>query len=110
MSDLKALILAAPDLRRETVSIPEWGVDLSVVQMNGRELTGYRAAIRDKDGAEVAAALVVYSVQDAAGAHVFTPEDIPALLDKSPSIIARLAAVAMKVNAMDATVEDARKN
>lgn len=107
----RAAILAAADLRTERVPVPEWGGDVWVRQMNGAQLDAYRAEVEARQGVASSALIVALCCCDKSGERLFTAEDVPALMEKSPVALARIQAAAVRVNAMDIdAIGDAKKN
>ncbi|MBV9772646.1 MAG: hypothetical protein JO040_01770 [Gemmatimonadetes bacterium] len=116
MSSIRERILAAQDLRSETVTIPEWDVTVEV-----RGLTGTQRARLMKSGFDASGTvdferlypeLVIASTFDpATGEAVFGEADRDALNGKSGSALERLAQAAMRVSGLspDATAA-AEKN
>ena len=112
-------ILAASDLPRELVEVPEWGGSVYVATMTGTERDAFEAAILDlkRRGAakvnleNVRAKLLVRVLVDEAGNRLFSDADAEVLGRKSAAALDRLWAVAQRLNAMtDRDVEDLRKN
>lgn len=120
MSGRKALsgaeILAADDLKREWVDVPEWGGGVYVRSMPGLALDRYeqgmlsrRTVEKDKDGKEkavkvnlenVRAELVVLAACDEKGEPLFTTEQVEALGKKSGAALNRVVAAAQRLNGM----------
>lgn len=106
MSLTREAILAAEDLKRDTVPVPEWGdgAVATIRMMTAAERMEYlRQATVDakKDGQaaiSIEAILVAMSVCDESGALLFKPEDIPALAAKSATAISRIANAAAALN------------
>ena len=105
----KAAILAANDLPTETVDVPEWGGDVTVRTMTGRERDEFEAeilkrpkaadgSIADLRGLKVH--LVIRTVVDESGAPLFTDEDGEALNGKSAAALNRIADVAQRLNGL----------
>lgn len=104
-------ILAASDLKREEVQVPEWGGSVFVRELTADErdeleLSCYKE--RKKTGRPVCnhyrATVVSLSVVDDQGNRIFAPADVPALAKKSASVIDRLVTAAGKLSAI--TKED----
>ncbi len=105
MADLKSLILAADDLPRESVVVPEWGgAALFVRTLTGTERDAFEtrlAVARQKPGAAPAdfrAALLVLALCDEAGKRLFDDADVRALGKKSSKVLDRLVGIAMRLS------------
>lgn len=109
---LRDEILAASDLQREKVDIPEWGMALYVRVMSGTDIDAYRKLVADGSKGSVAAArLVAMCAVDEAGNQVFALDDSAALSQKSWLALNRLAEVAARINMLtDKSVENAKGN
>lgn len=107
--DLKSKILAAVDVQKKAVVIPEWeGVEVFVYTMTAAEREAFES--REK-GEACYAHLLVSTLRDAEGKTVFTVEDVPALSEKSGNVVARLVALALGLNKIgEAQVQGAVKN
>lgn len=110
----KSAILDASDLKHEDVPVPQWGGSVRVRSMSGEDRDEFRSVLAGRGVvpvAEFSAALLAVTCVDAAGARLFSLEDMPALRAKSPEALDAAAAVAMRLNGLGATaVEDAVKN
>lgn len=108
-------ILAADDLKTETVAVPEWGGDVLVRMMTGAQRDAFSASLVSADGKpqmdNFRPKLVAWSVVDESGNLMFTADDIQALAVKSAAALDRVAAVAQRLNKMGPeSVEEAAKN
>lgn len=109
-------ILAAEDLKREVVHVPEWGGDVIITAMTGAQRDAWEQSLVGKTGrapdvSNVRAKLVVCCAVDEAGALLFSPEDAVALGAKSGAALERCAAAAQRLNMLtDAALETARGN
>lgn len=116
MTERKALsaaeILAADDLKREWVDVPEWGGGVYVRSMPGLALDRYELAQLsrrkvEKDGSakfnldNVRAELVALCACDEKGEPLFTLEQVEALGKKSGSALGRVATVAQRLNGLN---------
>jgi len=114
----RAAILAAEDLGREVVPVPEWGGSVLVRGLTGRERDAFEASIVRMRGGGVSASLeniraklVAMTVIDDDGARLFEDRDVRALGDKSGAVLDRLFDVARRLSGMteadvNAIVED----
>jgi len=108
-------ILAADDLKREEVQVPEWGGAVCVTTMTGAGRDAWEQSLVGAKGAvnitNVRARLVAYTVVDAEGQRLFTDADAEALGRKSAAALDRCAKVAQRLNGLnDTALEDARGN
>jgi hypothetical protein len=118
----KEQILAASDLERETVAVPEWGGEVIVRQMTGAERDAWEMALVPQEGEEKAAAraraftnirarLVALCAIDEAGYRLFTQADADFLGRKSGEVIDRVYQAAKRLNRLTkADVAAAEKN
>lgn len=101
--DLRETILAADDLPREKVDVPEWSCAVYVRALTGAERDAFEASVIQDGKAtldNIRAKLVVRSVVDDAGARVFTDADAAALGAKSGKALNRLFPVAQRLGGL----------
>lgn len=106
MSDVHALrekILAAEDLRREAVFVPEWQETLYVRVLTARERDAFETqqlelAADDRTNENIRARLVVLTCVNAEGVRLFGDKDADALGNKASAALERLAKVALRIN------------
>lgn len=100
-------ILAADDLEKELVAVPEWGGDVWVRCMTGTERDEWEASVVQMDNKgqnpkadlrNIRAKLVVRCVIDEAGVRLFGEDDTVALGAKSAAALDRLYAVAARLS------------
>ena len=100
----KEAILAASDLKTETVSVAEWGGDVKVRSMTGLERDSFGASLRDADGkvtlVNYRAKLLVRCMVNDDGSPMFTVDELAAIGGKSSAAIDRVFTVAERLNAM----------
>lgn len=113
-------ILAAQDLRRELVDVPEWGGEVYVrgftalekeeVEIRSMQMVDIASGqIRDaRQLAGLKAWIVARCVVDSDGRRVFTDADMDGLQGKNAEVISRLADVAGRLSHLD--VEETEKN
>lgn len=102
-------ILAASDLKTETVEVPEWGGQVIVKTLMGFERDEFEASLFigpdgkptiGRTAENVRAKLIAASTVDEAGARMFTAEDVEALGKKSAKALDRVFSAAQAVNGM----------
>src|SRR5690606_19506049 len=111
-------ILAAKDLPRELVEVPEWGGAVYVRALTGAERDQFEASIVEQRGRDVRMAmrnirakLVALTVVDEDGQRNFTDDDVAALGGKSAAALDRLFAVAQRLSGLSKEdVEELAKN
>jgi hypothetical protein len=114
----KQAILAASDIKSECVNVPEWGGDVMVFGMTGRERDEFEGSIVELKGQNqtlhmqnIRAKLCAISIRDAEGKRMFDPSDVKALGDKSASALQRIFEVAQRLSGLTTDdVESLAKN
>jgi hypothetical protein len=108
MALTKAQILAADDLPRKQVDVPEWGGSVFVRTMSGTErdawemsLVEFREGQRIEHLENVRAKLVAFTAIDESGARLFTDSDVLALGRKSAKALDRVYEAAQELNRLD---------
>ncbi len=112
----KESILSANDARIDRVDVPEWGGEVCVRAMTGKQRDAFESAVsarRDKDGnmnaAGLRALLCSLAICDEKGALLFGEKDIPALESKSAAALQRVFDAASTLNGLGVqAVEEAR--
>lgn len=101
---LREAIFNADDITKQTVNVPEWGVDVQIRSMTAAERAklGESAANGDKTNVALMYALtVIATVYDpTTGLPVFTENDKEAILSKNGTVIERLAGIALGASGM----------
>ena len=107
----KDAILAADDLPRETVNVPEWGGEVLVRTMSGTDRDAFEASLLEKDGRmeNVRARLVALTLCDLQGDRLFDDSEIAALGRKSARALDRVFSVAQRLNGIGVEQVDAAK-
>jgi hypothetical protein len=103
----KDQILAAQDLQRETIAVPEWGGEVIIQQLSAEQSEALVKS-NNENSENFAVALLALSLIDESGAPLFTTDSITDLKHKSAVVIANLVKVCTKINGLDA--ETAAKN
>lgn len=111
-------ILAADDLPRKLVSVPEWGGDVFVRTMTGGERDQFEQMIMEAGGADSSgwrkcfrAKLAVLTLCDENGKSLFSFDDWETLSKKSAAALDRVFAVASRLNGISKTdVQELEKN
>lgn len=95
-------ILAAVDLPRESVAVPEWGGTVMVKTLTGRERDRFELSCQGATRDNIRATLAALACCDENGVPLFTPADIPALGEKSAAALDRIFDVAARLNRIGA--------
>lgn len=109
-------ILAAEDLKREEVHVPEWEGSVLIATMTGAQRDAWEQTLVANGAgkvniANVRARLVAFCAVDAEGRRLFNDADADALGAKSAAALERCARVAMRLNGLsDTALEEARGN
>ncbi len=108
----KAAILAADDLPRESVTVPEWGGEVLVRTMTGTERDAFESSLLEKDKRmeNMRARLVSLTLCDETGERMFSDDEVTALGKKSAIALDRVFAVAQRLNGIGAGAVDTAKN
>ncbi len=98
-------ILKAQDLPSETVHIPEWGGDVIVKTLTGKERDAFETSLYEGSGnnrrqnlKNIRAKLVVRAVVDAEGNRIFTDADVEKLGNKSAAALDRIFDIVQRRN------------
>jgi len=109
-------ILAADDLSREVVAVPEWGGEVVVVGCMAAERDRYEMMWANWSQKDVAVSdirgwLVCRCLRDEDGKRMFSDKDTRALGAKSAKVVDRLWDVARRLSGLsDEDVEELEKN
>jgi hypothetical protein len=108
-------ILAADDLAKETVAVPEWGGEVIVSTMTGEARDAWEQSLLSGGGKvnmkNLRARLLAYAAVDESGTRLFTEADAEKLGKKSSKALERCVKVIQKLNGMtDKDLEDAKGN
>ena len=98
----KEQILQADDLRRETVEVPEWGGEVLLRELRGRERDAFEEGSMDSKRnvtmTNMRARLVAASAIDEQGERLFSNKEAAALGDKSATALNRLFEVCCRLS------------
>lgn len=94
MSLTKAQILAADDLAREEIEVPEWGGTVWVRMLTGAEMMTVLNSQADSYQANMLAACLC----DESGARLFSAEEAGEAMGKSYEVLSRLLEAARRLN------------
>jgi hypothetical protein len=105
-------------LRTEVVSVPEWGGDVIVRELSGRERDAFEAEFVDDKGRRrldamfnIRARLVAASVVDEKGQTMFFPSDVEMLSDLSAAALDRVFTAARQLSGFtERDIDDLAKN
>lgn len=110
-------ILAAQDVRFETIAVPAWGGDVRIRSMTGAARDEYDLWMykQGQDGGEVLrnlrAKLLAISIVDEAGEPIFTEADVDELGKKSAAAVELVYERINELNALDRkSIEALAKN
>lgn len=113
----KEAILAANDLAKELVSVPEWGGDVYIASMTGAARDAWEQSLLNKGGGgevnmqNLRARLVAYTAVDEEGKRLFSDKEAQALGEKSAKALERCVKVAQRLNGLtDTDMEEAKGN
>lgn len=100
-------ILSVDDVQSEVVEVPEWGGEVVVRGLRGRERDEFEASIMERRGrqmvpntANIRAKLVVLCCVDDEGKPLFNRADVEQLGEKSGAPIDRIYEVAARLSGM----------
>lgn len=98
----KADILAADDLKKERLSVPEWGGDVYIRVMSGLERDAYEEwAIKSQSSLKgIRGRIAALCLVDENGNRLFTDADVDDLSKKSAAALERIVGAVMKLNAV----------
>lgn len=109
-------ILSADDLKREMVTVPEWGGDVYVSEMTAAEQDRFSAELlrADKEGGHpdnFRARYLAATLCDEQGNRLFSDTDVVELGRKSFAVIDRLFGIAQRTNGVTKeAAEEIEKN
>lgn len=108
---LRDQIMQASDLKTEVVHVPEWGCDVTVSEMSGLDRDAFEQSLMgpagERDVSNLRARLLVKTLRDENGARMFADDEAHFLGAKSASALDRCFAVAQRLNALGAPLQEA---
>ena len=97
-------ILSKNDLKKEVVTVPEWGGDVYVSEMTGEARDAWEQGLISKDESRrmknIRARLVCATVVDETGKRLFTDSDDEAVGKLSAYVLDKLCKTAQKLNGL----------
>lgn len=108
----KEQIFASQDVKTETVSMPEWGGEVTIKAMSiGDQIEFERLNKKSKDTSNIVCNTLMYCCIDEKGERLFTEEDLKHLEKKSFRAIEKLFKACLELNALSAdSLEKEAKN
>jgi hypothetical protein len=109
----KQQILSAQDLETETVKVPEWGGEVIVRTITGKERDSFESQLMKEEGgmSNIRAKFVAATLVDEQGKRVFNELEVHELGEKSASALDRVFAVGQKLAGLgERDVEELTKN
>ena len=111
-------ILAADDLKCETLEVPEWGGEVIVRSLTGTERDAFEDSVvkqrgnsRELNLRNARARLVSLSLIDEAGNKLFTDKDVDLLGRKSAAALDRVFAAAQRLSGLtEQDIDELAKN
>jgi hypothetical protein len=111
MLDRKQILAIVPDLKRETVDVPEWGGEVTVREMTGAERDQFEVLLVQGGRRNFRGLLAAFTVCDETGARIFAEADARSLAEQPARLLDPIATVALRLNALgQAELEQAAKN
>lgn len=100
----KQAILAADDLPRELVNVPEWGGDIFVRALTASERDAFENELTVRHGTKVEVTLIdaraklcARTICDETGKRLFTDAEVLALGSKSAAVLTRIFEIAQRL-------------
>jgi hypothetical protein len=109
-------ILAADDLTKEVVKVPEWGGEVIVATMTGEARDSWEQSLLSAKKGEmnmrnIRARLLAFAAVDEKGNRLFTDDDAERLGKKSAKALERCVSVIQRLNGLtERDLEDAKGN
>ena len=114
----KSAILTASDMKKEKIHVPEWGGDVWIKSLSGKERDAFESSMfkgkgknRKENFANLRARLLVWTLVDEQGNRLFDDSDATALGEKNAKALDRCFAKARELSGMsEEDVEEMTKN
>jgi hypothetical protein len=107
-------ILGSDDLKKQVVSVPEWGGDVIIATMTGSARDAWEQSLVSNKAVSlenIRARLFAATAIDEKGERLFNEKDVVALGKKSAAALDRCVKVAQKLNRLtEDELEDLSKN
>ena len=108
-------ILSKKELKKICVSVPDWGGDVFVSEMSAQTRDQWEQKLIDskEKGQGITngrATLIVVTVVDEKGNPIFTEKDIPEIGKLSAMSLDKIISAAQKLNGLEVSIEDIKKN
>lgn len=108
-------ILAIKDCKIESFNVPQWGIDLNIKKLNGKErqsLRDWQAGLNDADKANqliLVIGFIIRTVCDESGKLIFDANDFDALAEKDFDVLCDIFNFGYKLNGF-VSDDNAKKN
>lgn len=83
-------IMAADDLPKKTVLLPEWGGEVVVQGMTGKQRVAMGAVVRKKDGTPDVDGITRFALKNGIVEPVLTDEQVKEMMNKSGAVLDRI--------------------
>jgi hypothetical protein len=100
-------ILAADDVRKEKVSVPEWGGDVYLRVLSGTDRDRFEESYADQKMKAFRLRFLLLALCDEKGERLFSDDEADVLGRKSSVVINRLFEAGWKINAFTQEAVDA---
>jgi len=100
-------ILAADDVRKEKIAVPEWGGDVFLRVLTGTDRDRFEESYADQKMKSFRIRFLLLALCDEAGERLFSDDEADVLGKKSSVVINRLFEAGWKLNAFTQEAVDA---
>jgi len=100
-------ILAADDVRKEKIAVPEWGGDVFIRVLTGTDRDRFEEGYSEQKMKAFRIRFLLLALCDDAGKRLFNDDEASILGDKSSVVINRLFEAGWKLNAFTQEAVDA---
>jgi hypothetical protein len=113
--NLREQILQIQDLKEETFKVPEWAMDITIRELSARDVNDVQKYLSKLDkNVPLLITAAVYAcfgiIDPITKKRVFSESDIPAITDKSPTVLYNIFIKLNKLSGGSESVEDQAKN